>query len=32
MKSGTNDTIGTPPSIPSRLAPQPHWNTATTIP
>ncbi len=32
MNSGTNETIGTSPSTPSRLAPQPHWNTATTTP
>jgi hypothetical protein len=32
MNSGTNETIGTSPSIPSRPAPQPFWNTATTTP
>jgi hypothetical protein len=32
MNSGTNDTIGTSPSTPSRLAPTPSWKTSTTTP
>ena len=30
--TGTNDTIGTPLSTPSRLAPNPIWKTPTTTP
>jgi len=32
MNIGMNDTIGTVVSSPIRLAPQPHWNTATSTP
>ena len=30
--SGMNETIGVLSLAPSRDAPQPHWNTATTTP
>jgi hypothetical protein len=30
--TGMKETIGTPLSTPSRLAPTPSWNTATTTP